>query len=205
VKLPTKRTCYDILDLPLSATADEIKKRFRELIFRFHPDKNQGNAKANELCQHFNHAYDPLSDPAKRRIYDTGLSYPMQMSPTPPHARSQYRTVRQEYWNNTTSWDDFQRTNKAYWEEAQKERDDILKWCKRRYATEPEVSASDTISDNTQNKTLSFFHKFVTKGRALVNECIGVIQNDPLSSIGVLLAIFSLCGYLIFMLGKLLQ
>ena len=65
---------YDILGVPKNATADEIKKAYRTLAFKYHPDRNQGNAEAEEKFKQISAAYDVLGDEAKRRQYDMGYS-----------------------------------------------------------------------------------------------------------------------------------
>ena len=65
---------YDILGVPKTATADEIKKAYRTLAFKYHPDRNQGNAAAEEKFKQISAAYDVLGDEAKRRQYDMGYS-----------------------------------------------------------------------------------------------------------------------------------
>lgn len=65
---------YDILGVSKNATADEIKKAYRTLAFKYHPDRNQGNAAAEEKFKQISAAYDVLGDEAKRRQYDMGYS-----------------------------------------------------------------------------------------------------------------------------------
>ena len=65
---------YDILGVPKTATADEIKKAYRTLAFKYHPDRNQGNTEAAETFKQISAAYDVLGDEAKRRQYDMGYS-----------------------------------------------------------------------------------------------------------------------------------
>ena len=61
---------YQVLGVSPSATADEIKKAYRKLAIRYHPDKNEGNKAAEEKFKEINEANEVLSDPAKRAKYD---------------------------------------------------------------------------------------------------------------------------------------
>lgn len=61
---------YTTLGVSRTATADEIKKEFRKMAKKFHPDKNPGNAQAEKKFKEVNEAYEVLSDPEKRKKYD---------------------------------------------------------------------------------------------------------------------------------------
>src|SRR5688500_4160799 len=62
---------YKVLGLDKKATQDEIKKAYRKLAVQYHPDKNPGNKEAEEKFKLANEANDVLSDPEKRKKYDT--------------------------------------------------------------------------------------------------------------------------------------
>ena len=66
----SKKDFYSILGVSRSATADELKKAYRKLAMQFHPDKNPGDKKAEDKFKEISEAYDVLSDPKKRDMYD---------------------------------------------------------------------------------------------------------------------------------------
>lgn len=68
----TKTDLYKVLGVGRNATDEEIKKAYRRLARRYHPDANPGDASAEERFKEISAAYDVLSDPEKRRAYDRG-------------------------------------------------------------------------------------------------------------------------------------
>jgi molecular chaperone DnaJ len=65
------RSPYDVLGVPKTATDDEVKKAYRKLARESHPDANQGDTAAEERFKEIQGAYDLLSDPEKRKQFDT--------------------------------------------------------------------------------------------------------------------------------------
>ncbi|XP_049783171.1 dnaJ homolog subfamily C member 5 isoform X1 [Schistocerca cancellata] len=63
-------TLYVILGLPKTATAEDVKKTYRKLALKYHPDKNPNNPEAAERFKEVNRAHSILSDLTKRNIYD---------------------------------------------------------------------------------------------------------------------------------------
>ncbi|MBI4055009.1 MAG: molecular chaperone DnaJ [Elusimicrobia bacterium] len=64
------RDYYSTLSVPRTATTEEIKQAYRKLALRYHPDKNPGDASAEEKFKELNEAYQVLSDPQKKAQYD---------------------------------------------------------------------------------------------------------------------------------------
>jgi molecular chaperone DnaJ len=65
-----KRDFYEILEVSKSASQDEIKKAYRKVALKFHPDRNQGDKAAEEKFKEAAEAYEVLSDEQKRKQYD---------------------------------------------------------------------------------------------------------------------------------------
>src|SRR5256885_11212660 len=65
-----KRDYYEVLGVERSATDEEVKRAYRKLAVKFHPDKNPDDPHAEEKFKELGEAYDVLMDPDKRAAYD---------------------------------------------------------------------------------------------------------------------------------------
>ena len=68
--MATKRDFYEILGVPKNASDEDIKKSYRKLAMKYHPDRNQGDASAEVKFKEAKEAYEMLSDAEKRAAYD---------------------------------------------------------------------------------------------------------------------------------------
>src|SRR5687768_16829840 len=66
----TKRDCYEVLGITKSASEEEIKKAYRQMALKYHPDRNVGDEEAALLFKEAAEAYAVLSDPQKKQVYD---------------------------------------------------------------------------------------------------------------------------------------
>lgn len=71
-KVLCDKDLYKVLGLPRNASQNDIKKKYRELTKKYHPDKNKGSKEASAKFAEVAEAYEILSDPSKRRKYDRG-------------------------------------------------------------------------------------------------------------------------------------
>src|ERR1700743_2427912 len=66
----SKRDYYEILEIERTIESDGIKKSYRRLAVKYHPDKNPGDKEAENKFKELSEAYEILSDPQKRAAYD---------------------------------------------------------------------------------------------------------------------------------------
>src|SRR5271154_4047811 len=82
----TQKDYYGILGVKKSASADDIRKAFRKLARKYHPDVNPGDKGAEEKFKTLSEANDVLSDPKKRKIYDQVGFYSDNIDPATAEA-----------------------------------------------------------------------------------------------------------------------
>ena len=68
--MANKRDYYEVLGVNKNATEAELKKAYRKMAMKYHPDQNQGDKEAEEKFKEVNEAYEVLSDSQKRAQYD---------------------------------------------------------------------------------------------------------------------------------------
>jgi molecular chaperone DnaJ len=85
---PPTKDYYALLGLKKTATAEEVRKAFRKLARKYHPDVNPGDKKAEERFKEISEANDVLSEPKKRKIYDQFGFYSDQIDPAAAEAAS---------------------------------------------------------------------------------------------------------------------
>ena len=66
----SQRDYYEVLEVPKNANESELKKAYRQLALKYHPDKNPGDKQAEDKFKEASEAYNILKDAEKRQVYD---------------------------------------------------------------------------------------------------------------------------------------
>jgi DnaJ-domain-containing protein 1 len=108
-----KKDYYDILGVPRTATPDELKKAYRKLALKFHPDKNTSQG-SDEAFKHITKAFGCLNDSEKRKYYDqTGTEEPQGPQGHPEYDNEDWaENIFQSFFSNDFVFD--QRTGQVY-------------------------------------------------------------------------------------------
>ncbi len=115
---------YADLGVSKNASADEIKKAYRKLAFKYHPDQNPGDKAAEEKFKKITAAYDVLGDEEKRRQYDNAGFNPFEQAYSSNQTNQSYQntyTQGQDFWSwftnsyNTNS--QYQQQQAENWQE----------------------------------------------------------------------------------------
>ena len=92
---------YEVLGVTKDASADDIKKAYRKLAFKYHPDQNPGDKAAEEKFKQVTAAYDILGDEQKRRDYDNAGYNPFANASYGEYGQQQSQTSYQDPFNQT--------------------------------------------------------------------------------------------------------
>ncbi|MCE5314577.1 MAG: DnaJ domain-containing protein [Armatimonadota bacterium] len=92
----TTRTYYEILGLPRDATLVQIKRRYKQLVRKYHPDVAEDKVMAHRLFIQIQEAYDTLTDPSSRRDYDAKLNSQIPRASSYSSQSASTRQARQE-------------------------------------------------------------------------------------------------------------
>lgn len=76
----TGDSLYQLLDIPKTSTNDDIKRKYRRMALKYHPDKNPNNPEAEEMFKKINHANRILTDEKKRALYDKYGSFGLSIA-----------------------------------------------------------------------------------------------------------------------------
>lgn len=111
--MPEYKDYYQILGVSKNATQEEIKSAFRKLAMKYHPDKNPGNKEAEAKFKEINEAYEVLSDPQKRKLYDSlgsNWQHGQNFEPPPNFSKENFRFYTTGDFSNFEGFSDFFKT-----------------------------------------------------------------------------------------------
>jgi len=148
---------YQDLGIEKTASAEEIKKAYRNMAFKYHPDRNPGDKVAEEKFKKINAAYEVLGDEAKRRNYDL-------MGQNPYSDYSQNETYQNTYSNTTydageTFWEWFNSQQQSQTEGDYQRQNEYKRW--------------EYSSNNSNYSYSSYLRSFIFK---ILQVLLGVIS-----------------------------
>ena len=104
---------YEILGVSPEAPSEEVKKAYRQLALKFHPDRNPGDRQAEERFKEISEAYEVLMDPEKRRQYDLLSRTPFGAGRQPDFSYTQEEIFR-DIFNNPAASDVFSELGREF-------------------------------------------------------------------------------------------
>lgn len=108
---------YKMLGVPENASAEDIKKGYRKMAMKYHPDRNSGSTVAGEIFKKVQGAYDVLSDPSKRAMFDKQLRMQPKKAAPKAAAKEAPASKAQKY-----SWENFDQKSDVKPEPKQQEK-----------------------------------------------------------------------------------
>lgn len=174
---------YEILGVQKTATGDEIKKAYRNLAFKYHPDRNAGNKEAEERFKQITEAYDVLGDEKKRNEYDR---YGFQSN-----TYSDYNSSYQNSYNSNAYQSNAYESEDAFWDWFNNEsaRQNYQKQYYQSSYSNYRNNKSYTKFDITINFLLKIFQIFM--GFFLIKILIWFFPFGPLVCLGIIINGFS--------------
>ena len=164
---------YEVLGVPKTASADEIKKAYRKLAFKYHPDQNPGDKAAEEKFKQITAAYDVLGDENKRRQYDNGSFNPFQ-------EYAQYQQQGQSYQGQS-------------YQNPFGEGQDFWSWFTNAYGNGAQQQHQEQETQNWQQQSARQYRYTYDKGTL-----IGYLMRNILKALGgiLVMSIFPILGFI---------
>ena len=163
---------YAELGVSKNASADEIKKAYRKLAFKYHPDQNPGDKAAEEKFKKITAAYDVLGDEEKRRQYDNGGFNPFEQA----YGNQTNQSGTYQQWTGTYQntygdfWSWFTNANAAQQKQEENQADD--------WYSNYESSAWKSQSQNQEHRnTRKTYRRYYTKSGYLNMLILKLLQT----------------------------